>query len=247
MLDDDEEALTWMRAALESRGHEVMAFTSAREALAALETSTPDLIMSDMLMPEIDGLSFARLVRRHHEIPIVFVSISTRQAEAVLAGAIGYVKKPASANDVRAAVDRVLGEGARQNAILVVDDDVDVRELYRDFLQSRFQVLEAANGQEALEVLKTRPVDLAIVDVVMPVMNGVDLVRAIRADPSLESLPVIVQTSDPSALNAPVWRPLRVSQVMDKMEFGQWVEEHTRDLPKGRGPATPQQTPNQRA
>jgi CheY-like chemotaxis protein len=231
MLDDDEQALTWMRAALESRGHEVTTHTTARAALGALETSTPDLIVADILMPEIDGLAFARLVRSRGAVPLVFVSIATRQAEAVLAGAIGYVKKPASANDVRAAVQRVLGEGPRQNTVLVVDDDPDVRDLYRDFLEGRFVILEAANGQEALAILKTHRVDLAIVDVVMPVMNGLDLVRAMRADPSLESLPILVQTSDTSAIRAPVWGPLHVSHVMDKLAFGQWFEEQINDLP----------------
>jgi CheY-like chemotaxis protein len=239
MLDDDEEALTWMRAALESRDHEVTAYTSARAALEALETATPDLIVADILMPEIDGLAFARLARKRGTVPLVFVSVATRQAEAVLAGAIGFVKKPASANDVRAAVERVLGEGARQNTVLVVDDDPDIRDLYRDFLEGRFALLEAANGEEALAILKTRRVDLAIVDVIMPVMNGVDLVRAIRADPSLESLPILVQTSDPSAVRAPVWGPLRVSHVMDKLAFGRWFEEQIHDLPRRPMPPQP--------
>jgi CheY-like chemotaxis protein len=236
MLDDDEQALTWMRAALESRGHEVTVYTSARAALEALETFKPDLIVADILMPEIDGVAFARLVRSHGGVPLVFVSIAARQAEAVLAGAVGYVKKPASANDIRAAVQRVLGEGPRKNTVLVVDDDPDVRDLYRDFLEGRFGILEAENGREALAILKTHRVDLAIVDVIMPVMNGVDLVRAMRADPSLESLPILVQTSDASAVRAPVWGPLRVSHVMDKLAFGQWFEEQVRDLPGGRAP-----------
>jgi CheY-like chemotaxis protein len=231
MLDDDEEALTWMRAALESRGHEVTAYTSARSALEALEKSKPDLIVADILMPEIDGLAFARFVRRHRGVPVMFVSIATRQAEAVFAGALGYVKKPASANDIRSAVDRVLGERVRRNTILIVDDDPDVRDLYREFLEENFDVLTASNGREGLETLKTHRVDLALVDVLMPVMNGVDMVRAIRADPALESLPVIVQTSDLSALRAPVWRPLRVSHVLEKASFADWFEAQMRDLP----------------
>jgi CheY-like chemotaxis protein len=233
MLDDDAEALTWMRAALEGRGHEVTACTSVREALASMDRSPPDIIVSDILMPEVDGLAFARLARGHRDVPLIFVSIAPREAEAVLAGAVGFVRKPASANDIRMAIQRVLGEGPHRNTILIVDDDPDARELYREILGSHFTVLEAANGKEAFELLKTQRVDLAIVDVIMPVMNGVDLVRAIRAEPSLESLPVLVQTSDPSAVSAPVWRPLRVSRVMDKLAFGQWFEEQVRDLPAG--------------
>jgi CheY-like chemotaxis protein len=234
ILDDDEGALTWMRAALETRGHEVTTYTTARAALDALEKATPDLIVADILMPEIDGLAFARLARERARVPLVFVSVATREAEAVLVGAAGYVKKPATANDVREAVRRVLGERPRRNTILVVDDDPDVRSLYREFLGPNFAVVEAANGQEALETLKTLRVDLAVVDVIMPVMNGVELVRAIRADPSLEALPILVQSSDPSAVRAPVWQSLHVSRVMDKVAFIGWFEEQLRHLSRRR-------------
>jgi CheY-like chemotaxis protein len=233
MLDDDAEALMWMGAALETHGHQVTKCTSARAALESLEKATPDLIVSDVLMPEIDGIAFARLVRSRASVPLIFVSIARREAEAVLAGAVGFVQKPASANDIRSAVQRVLGEGPRRSIVLVVDDDPDARDLYRAFLETHFGVLEAENGQKALEILKTERVDLAIVDVIMPGMNGVDLVRAIRADPSLDALPILVQTSDPDAARAPVWRPMRVARVMDKSEFGLWVDEQVRDVPPG--------------
>jgi CheY-like chemotaxis protein len=226
LLDDDAETLTWVAAALRGHGHEVVAFRSGTAALAALETFTPDLIVTDVLMPELDGLAFARLVRKRRGVPLIFVSIAKKQAEAVLAGAVGYVQKPASASEIRAAVDRVLGEGARRNTILIVDDDEDVRVLYRAYLEPPFTVLTAENGKVALDTLRSRHPDLAIVDVHMPVMNGVELLRAIRADPELERLPVVVQTSDRAALSAPIWGTLRVSQVLDKVHFVEWFEAH---------------------
>ncbi len=228
MLDDDENALTWMRAALESRGHELAVFTRARDALAALETFEPDIVVADVMMPELDGLSFARLVQRNRKIPLIFVSIAKKQAEAVLAGAVGFVTKPASAAEIRAAVDRILGEGARQSVVLVVDDDPSILDLYKAFLEPRFLVRTAQNGRDGLAVLERERVDLAIVDVLMPVMNGVELVRAIRENPELEKLPVIVQTSDRNAQRAQVWAPLRVSQVMDKAAFLDWFESQMR-------------------
>ncbi len=224
MLDDDEEALTWMRAALESRGHVVKPFTTAHAALEALKVYEPDLIVADILMPEIDGLAFTKIVRRHRAIPVLFISIAKKEAEAVIAGATGYVPKPASASEVTQAVDRVLREPKRRNTILVVDDDPDVRELYTAYLGARFETITAADGKEALEVLRSRRVDLAIVDVHMPVMNGAELVRAMRADRELIGLPVIVQSSDPSATHAAAWASLRVSQVMDKTRFVDWFE-----------------------
>jgi CheY-like chemotaxis protein len=228
MLDDDPQALEWTTAALSTRGHEVVGFTTARAALAALESWTPDLIVADILMPELDGLAFARIVRRHRNVPLMFISIAPRQAEAVLAGAVGYVQKPASATEIREAVDRVLGERARQNVVLVVDDDEEVRDLYCAVLEPRFTVATAENGKQALERIREARFDLAIVDVHMPIMNGLELIRAIRADPTLEKLPIIVQTSDRTAAQAPVWRTLRVSKVMDKSTFLDWFESNLR-------------------
>jgi CheY-like chemotaxis protein len=239
MLDDDEEALTWMTAALESRGHHVKAFSTARAALVALATYDPDLIVADVLMPEIDGLAFARIVRRRKSIPLLFVSIAKKEAEAVIAGAIGYVRKPASAAEVREAVDRVLRERDRTATILVVDDDADVRDLYSAYLSAHFETVTAANGKEALEVLRARRVDLAVVDVHMPVMNGAELVRAIREDPALQALPIIVQTSDLTAIKAPIWATLRVSQVMDKPRFVDWFEAQLRRPSFGEGEEHP--------
>jgi CheY-like chemotaxis protein len=224
LLDDDAETLTWVAAALESRGHEVVTFRTGKAALEKLETYTPDLIVADILMPELDGLAFARIVRKHKGIPLIFVSIAKKQAEAVLAGAIGYVQKPATASEIRAAVERALGEGARSSSILVVDDDEDVRTLYRDFLEPPFVVYTAENGQSALDTLHAERVDLAIIDVHMPVMNGAELLRRIRDDPAIERLPVIIQTSDRAALAAPLWGTLHVSQVLDKTQFVSWFE-----------------------
>jgi CheY-like chemotaxis protein len=223
IVDDDEGTRSWMAAALVSLGHEVRGAADGRAALEMLSGWRPDLIVADILMPEMDGLSFARLVRRHRNVPVMFVSIARKQAEAVLLGAVGYVQKPATAGEIREAVSRVLGHPRTRNTVLVVDDDETVREVYRACLEPAFEVVEADQGRAALERLHERKVDLAIVDVHMPVMNGTELLRAMRADPALERVPVIVQTSDLTALRAPVWRDLHVSQLVEKTEFFTWL------------------------
>ncbi len=238
VVDDETDTLAWMVPALGAHGHEVRATSGASAALETLEGWTPDLIIADILMPEMDGLTFARVTRRHRGVPVMFISIAKKQAEAVIAGAIGYVQKPATAAEIRAAVDRVLGRRAEKNTILVVDDDDEIRDLYQTVFEPRFTVVTAENGAAALEVLQARHVDLAIVDVHMPVMNGVELIRRIRATPELVQLPVIVQTSDRGALQAPVWRDLHVAQLLDKSDFIDWImrqiAEHV-----GEGPRPP--------
>lgn len=78
--------------------------------------------------------------------------------------------------------------------ILVVDDDPVIRELLAEVLQdeSDHSVIVAANGQDALNVLHAEPVDAIVCDVNMPVMDGVELVQAVRADPRLHDVPVLL-------------------------------------------------------
>jgi CheY-like chemotaxis protein len=223
LVDDDLGTLEWMSAALEASGHEVRTVQSGHLALEALGTWSPQLIITDLLMPEMDGLAFAHVVRRFRGTPLMFISVARREAEAVLSGALGYVRKPASAAEVRRAVEQVLGRGAARNTILVVDDDDIILDLYRTILEPRFQVLTAGDGRAALSMLEARAVDLMIADVHMPIMNGVDLIRAVRRDPRLRGLPVLVQTSDNSLIQAPVWVDLQVSQVLAKSEFMRWI------------------------
>lgn len=226
LLDDDPDALAWMAAALTQAGDEVHAFRTGRAALAELSDWRPDLIIADILMPEMDGFAFARLVRAHGGPPIIFISIALKRAEAVLAGAVGYVQKPATANEVRAAVTAALGQQPHRATVLVVDDDLDTRELYNSYLQPAFDVVEADDGVTALDQLRQRGIDLVITDFHMPRMNGLELIRQLRADPRLERIPVIVQTSDRVALTSPVWRELKVAYKIDKLEFLRWLRQN---------------------
>lgn len=211
LLDDEPDALEWMTAALTQLGDEVRGYRTGRAALADLDSWRPDLIVADILMPEMDGFAFARLVRAHGGPPIIFISIAMKRAEAILAGAVGYVQKPATANEIRAAVADVLGHRPRRSTILVVDDDEETLELYNVYLGPGFDVVEARDGVEALAKVEQQSIDLVITDFHMPNMNGLELIRRLRADPRFERLPVIVQTSDRAVLASPAWRDLEVA------------------------------------
>ncbi len=85
-------------------------------------------------------------------------------------------------------------------AVLVVDDSAIVRSIVRKVLGLTTlpiaQVHEAADGYEALSVLARTPVDLVLTDVHMPGITGAELVRAMRRDPALAGVPVVVVSSD---------------------------------------------------
>lgn len=223
LLDDDAAALELLTDALAGVGHDVHAYGSGSEALEHLRHWRPDLIVADIFMPQMDGIAFARLVRSCGGPPVLFVSIATKQADAVLAGAVGYVQKPATANEIRRAVSTVLGKPGRKVTILIVDDDSAARELFGHALRPAFDVIEAEDGFAALHTLREHAIDLVITDFRMPLLNGAELVREMRADPELQRIPVIVQSSDRAALASPVWKDLGVAYQLDKHDFFQWL------------------------
>ncbi len=80
-----------------------------------------------------------------------------------------------------------------KSKILVVDDESDIRELVRYYLDKEgFMVLEAENGQKALDIVENEYVDLAIIDIMMPVMNGFDLVEEMKG---FKDIPVVMLTA----------------------------------------------------
>jgi CheY-like chemotaxis protein len=80
--------------------------------------------------------------------------------------------------------------------VLIVDDDRDVRDAMAELLSDEgYECLHAKNGLEALAVLKHERPGLLLVDLIMPVMNGVDLLVRLRQDPCLRDIPVIAMTA----------------------------------------------------
>jgi CheY-like chemotaxis protein len=87
-----------------------------------------------------------------------------------------------------------------RRTVLVVDDEPDIRDSLRDALEDEgYEVAVARNGREALEALAALPRPVGIIlDIIMPVMSGVEFYAAMQADPRFAGTPVLVSTSDPS-------------------------------------------------
>ena len=94
--------------------------------------------------------------------------------------------REASAFEARSAADAAEAKpespGARKSVVLVVDDIDSIRFAIREFLSGEFEVREAANGREALAACRAEPIDLVITDIRMPVMGGLELIRALHEE-----------------------------------------------------------------
>jgi two-component system, OmpR family, response regulator ChvI len=99
LVDDDENILTSISMALESEGHIVKTFEDGASALDYINATPPDLIVSDIKMPTMDGMELLRRVRQTSNLPLIFLTSKDEEIDEVLGltmGADDYVKKPFS-------------------------------------------------------------------------------------------------------------------------------------------------------
>lgn len=83
----------------------------------------------------------------------------------------------------------------RHKRIITIDDEAPIRHLIRHSLRSEnFEIFEAGNGREGLEVIRRHRPDVVVLDVVMPEMNGFETLKAMRADEALAHIPVLLLT-----------------------------------------------------
>ena len=111
-IDDEEDLIQLIRFGLEGAAYRVLSADSAESGLELIRKSKPDLILLDVVLPEMDGLELLRLVRPEVEAPIILVSGQRSGGERALglkAGADDFLAKPFSLDELRAYVARHLG------------------------------------------------------------------------------------------------------------------------------------------
>lgn len=86
-------------------------------------------------------------------------------------------------------------ENARHTMLLVDDTEINL-DILEGIFEADFIILKALNGKQALKVLKSQKVDIVILDVVMPEMDGFGVLEAMKEDPALADIPVIIATAD---------------------------------------------------
>jgi two-component system response regulator ChvI len=99
LVDDDQNILTSVSIALEAEGHEVTTYEDGAQALEGILARSPDLVLSDIKMPRMDGMDMLRRLRQQSSVPLIFLTSKDEEIDEVLGltlGADDYVKKPFS-------------------------------------------------------------------------------------------------------------------------------------------------------
>lgn len=219
IVEDNAMNLELMAFLLQSYGHKVSRATDGEAGVAAALAGKFDLILADILMPKLDGYDFVKTVKMELKLtsmPIVAVTALAMvgDRERVLtAGFDGYIAKPINPETFVHEVDRYLvpalrsaprGEPrtvaspertpvAKSGKVILVVDDVETNvAVVRAALESAGHLIEESNSaEEAMRVATMRPPDLILADIQMPDASGFDLLRAIKSNDRLRSVPFI--------------------------------------------------------
>ena len=211
IVDDNPANLKLARVVLSGAGYEVRTAADAEEALVALETFRPRLILMDIQLPGMDGLELTRRLKadpRSQGIVILALTAYAMKGDeekAREAGCDGYIVKPIDTRTLPAVIARSLlgGQPAmKAESILLVEDNPITRKMLRFTLESEgYELMEAGDGREALAAARQRRPDLVVLDYALPDTDGQALLARLREELASPLLPAIVVTGMVSRLD----------------------------------------------
>jgi len=111
IVDDEPQIVRVLKGYLETAGFQVVTASDGTEAMAAFRHESPDLVILDLMLPEVDGLDVARAIRRQGDVPIIMLTARVEETDRLIGlelGADDYVTKPFSPREVVARVRAVL-------------------------------------------------------------------------------------------------------------------------------------------
>ncbi len=229
VIEDNRQASALLRHHLEGVGFNVTCVTNTEDALDIVENIRPDLITLDLLLPGSDGWQVLERLKSDpilEQIPTVIISIAADQSQALILGAVKVIQKPLRRESLLATLSELNlivahPHIARKFTLLAVDDDPQVLRLIQNFLgnEPNCTLMLAHNGQEAIDCIHQALPDLLILDLMMPVMSGFDLIDLLKKNQQAHAIPILILTA--RDLNEVERSRLRgnIISIMEKSEF----------------------------
>jgi PAS domain S-box-containing protein len=226
VVEDDFKSAELIRVQLESEGFKVLHASSAETALALAMEQPVSLITLDIMLPEMDGWEFLGRIKQVPalgRIPVVIISIVADRNKGFALGAAAIMQKPISRQELyESLVELGLFPLTRGQSlkVLVVDDDPRAVELIAvRILGLASLVLRAYGGREAIDLARKELPDLIVLDLMMPDVNGFDVVKALVGHPETARIPILVVTAKQVSADDRAELSGYVAAIMNKSDF----------------------------
>jgi signal transduction histidine kinase/DNA-binding response OmpR family regulator len=218
-IDDDPNVQRLYKQYLAERGFEAVCLSGKEDVIAKIKEVEPDIILLDIMLPNRDGWDILGELKGNqhtHKIPVVMVSVLSEQKLAYRMKADDFLIKPVSQEELMDTIDRTIlkREGVD---IIIADDDENYLNLMAQFLKEEAVSFRLArNGEEALRLMKEKVPDLAILDIMMPGIDGFGVIEEMDKDEELSDIAVIVVTAKDLSKQEQEYLRDRTSTVIQK-------------------------------
>jgi signal transduction histidine kinase/DNA-binding response OmpR family regulator len=201
LIEDDPRSLELLSLYLEGDGLKVVACGDGLTGLETARRLEPDAIVLDIMLPDLSGWDFLARVKGDEttaRIPVVIVSVLDERGKGLALGAAGYLVKPVSRDDLLATLHPIIaarvGDGSCK--VLTIDDDPVAIKLIETVLGEKgFTVVGALSGGEGVHAARTQRPDVIILDLLMPGIDGFEVVERLQAEPTTADIPIVILTA----------------------------------------------------
>ena len=206
-----------MKDILEENGYKIIVAGNGGEALSIIDKQIPDAMILDLMMPGIDGFQVLKTIREHERtlhIPVLILTAkhitkdelkflkSNNIYQLIQKGKVNREDMLKSVSDmVNAGLDKTvkakttIKRTEAKPVILVVEDNPDNMLTIKALLGENYEVIEATDGNESIEIIKIIKPHLILMDIGLPDKDGIELFKEIRRKPELQHIPVIAVTA----------------------------------------------------
>ena len=200
IVEDEDPARELLTSYLEPEGYDVAWVSSGTDALIRAHQLQPDAITLDIRLGDSSGWDILHQLKQDPEtthIPVVVISILDEAETGFALGASDYLVKPIDKKSLLVVLRKHVSLPSKGAArLLVVDDDTETRYLLSAMLEAEgYTTLLAASGKQALDILTHVSPAAILIDLLMPEMDGFEVLRRIREDRMARDIPVFVLTA----------------------------------------------------
>lgn len=198
VIEDNRESLFIYEKFFKDSEYQLIPARTVKDARHALQCIRPVAIIADILLETENTWDFIVELKsdpRTRSVPIVVITVVDNETKARAVGADAFHTKPI---ERRWLLDMLstLNRDRLPERILIIDDDEIARYLIRRLLpEDKYELIEAASGDEGLRLAKSTAPRAIILDLLMPGMNGFEFLKQLKDDPRTQAIPVIVSTS----------------------------------------------------
>jgi K+-sensing histidine kinase KdpD/CheY-like chemotaxis protein len=189
VVDDDDSIRSLLQQELSEAGYLIEQAPNGKAALECIRNNRPDLVILDVMMPEMNGFDVAAILKNDPQtmdIPIIILSIIQDKARGYRIGVDRYLTKPIDTEQLFKEVGNLLEQGKSKKKVMVVDEDSEAVRALTDVLQTKgYQVVESNGKELAQKAIATKP-DIIILNSVFS--GKQEIVKTLRFEKGLENV-----------------------------------------------------------